>query len=83
MAIFKGVVSLTVQALNGRTTSRTYFGSGRLTFLNLEVLRPAADAFGPGIGFELSEIPPKTGLVMILTSRFTNATKSLNSTGLA
>ena len=55
----------------------------KLTFLNLDVLRPAADAFGLGIGFELSEIPPKTGLVMILTSRFTNATKLLNSTGLA
>ena len=31
MAIFKGVVSVTAQALNGRTTSRTSFGSGRLS----------------------------------------------------
>ena len=54
----------------------------RLTFLNLEVLPPAADALGPGLGFEPSDILPKTGLVMILNSRFTNATKSLNSTGL-
>ena len=55
----------------------------KLTFLALEVLLPAADALGPGTGFELSEILPKTRLVMILTSRFANATKSLNSTGLA
>ena len=55
----------------------------KLTFLNLEVLLPAADALGPGTGFELSEISPKTGLFLILTSRFTNATKPLNSTGLA
>ena len=53
----------------------------KLTFFNLEVLLPAEDALGPGTGLELSEILPKTGLVMILT--FTNATKSLNSTGLA
>ena len=55
----------------------------KLTFLNLEVLPPAADALGPGIGFELLEILRKTGLVMTLTLRFTNVTKSLNSTGLA
>ena len=55
----------------------------KLTFLNLEVLLPATDALGLGTGFELSEILPKTGLVMILTSRFQNATKSLSSTGLA
>ena len=55
----------------------------KLTFLNLEILLPAADALGPGTGFELSQILPKTGLVMILTSRFTNATKSLKSTSLA
>ena len=30
MAVFKGVVSVTVEVLNGRTTSRTSFGSGRL-----------------------------------------------------
>ena len=55
----------------------------KLTFLNLEVLLPAADALGPGTGFALSEILPNTRLVMILASRFTNATKSLDSTGLA
>ena len=55
----------------------------KLTFFDLEALLPAADAIGPGTGLELSLILPKTGLVMILTSRFTNGTKSLNSTGLA
>ena len=55
----------------------------KLPFLYLEVLIPAADALEPSTGFELSEILPKTGLVMILTSQSTNVTKSLNPTGLA
>ena len=55
----------------------------KLTFLDLEVLLPVADALGPGTSFELSEILLKARLVMMLTLRFTNATKSLNSTGLA
>ena len=55
----------------------------KLTCLDLEVLLPAVDALEPGTGLELSEILLKIGLVMILTSRFTNAMKSLHSTGVA
>ena len=50
----------------------------KLIFLYLEVLIPAAYPLGPSTGFELSEILPKTGLVIILTSQSTNVTKSLN-----